>query len=605
MTTTTSSPTSTSASTPVDAPGPQTPSVIDPVLMAVLSSRLDTIVREMENTLLRAGRSAILALARDFSCAIVTADNRLLSSAEGLPVHVIGTEFITEAMTRLHPDLREGDAYLHNDPYDGNTHAADHTILVPVFVAGRHVFTVAAKAHQADAGNSRPTTFMPFVKDVYEEGSLIFTAVKAQSQGKDVDDVIRMCRSRIRVPEQWYGDYLAMVGSARTGERRLHELCERYGVDVVQRFVEEYFDYSERRMAHVISELPAGRFSGSGTHDGFSVVPDGIPINVTINIDSDQGVVDLDLRDNIDCIDLGLNESRTCSINNVMTGFLNSISPDVPHNAGSFRRVRVHLRENCVVGVPRFPHSCSVATTNVGERLVVTTQRVMADALEGYGQAEGACGIGPAFAVISGVQDEEAYINQVFMGSQGGPAGPEHDGWLTYGNAVTNGLMFRDSVEIDEQKFPMRVQEIRISTDSEGSGRRRGAPGSRVVYGPRSGEMEALYISDGAQFPPRGTRGGGSGRAASAAVIGTDGISRPMETIGAVVLSAGELLVHELSGGGGYGPAHLREPERVRHDVEEGYISVERAEEVYAVIVHRDPTGQVQLDLDATARRRA
>lgn len=72
--TTTSSPTSTSASTPVDAPGPQTPSVIDPVLMAVLSSRLDTIVREMENTLLRAGRSAILALARDFSCAIVTAD---------------------------------------------------------------------------------------------------------------------------------------------------------------------------------------------------------------------------------------------------------------------------------------------------------------------------------------------------------------------------------------------------------------------------------------------------------------------------------------------------------------------------------------------------
>ena len=60
------------------------------------------------------------------------------------------------------------------------------------------------------------------------------------------------------------------------------------------------------------------------------------------------------------------------------------------------------LRENCVVGIPRFPHSCSVATTNVGERLVVTTQKAIADALPGYGLAEGACGIGPGFAVVSG-----------------------------------------------------------------------------------------------------------------------------------------------------------------------------------------------------------
>ena len=136
-------------------------------------------------------------------------------------------------------------------------------------------------------------------------------------------------------------------------------------------------------------------------------------------------------------------------MNNVMTGLFNSINPDIPHNAGTFRRVRVKLRENCVVGIPRFPHSCSVATTNVGERLVVTTQRTIADAWPGYGLAEGACGIGPGFAVVSGAdrrRDGEPYVNQKFLGSQGGPAGPEIDGWITYGNAVTNGLMFRDSV---------------------------------------------------------------------------------------------------------------------------------------------------------------
>ena len=85
-----------------------------------------------------------------------------LASAEGLPVHVIGMEFLAEAMTDLHANLVEGDAFLHNDPYLGNTHPADHVILVPVFWEGRHVFTAAAKAHQADCGNAQPTTYMPY-----------------------------------------------------------------------------------------------------------------------------------------------------------------------------------------------------------------------------------------------------------------------------------------------------------------------------------------------------------------------------------------------------------------------------------------------------------
>ena len=130
----------------------------DPVTLAVIANRLDSIVREMENTLLRTGRSAVLNMARDFSCALITGDNRLLASAEGLPVHVIGMEFLAEAVTDLHSDLTEGDAFLHNDPYLGNTHPADHVILVPVFWEGRHVFTAAAKAHQADCGNAQPTT---------------------------------------------------------------------------------------------------------------------------------------------------------------------------------------------------------------------------------------------------------------------------------------------------------------------------------------------------------------------------------------------------------------------------------------------------------------
>ncbi len=504
-------------------------SSLDGVTLAVIGNRLDSIVREMENTLLRTGRSAVLNMARDFSCALITADNRLLASAEGLPVHVIGMEFVAEAMTDLHDDLAEGDAFLHNHPYLGNTHPADHVILVPVFAGGRHVFTAAAKAHQADCGNAQPTTYMPYARDVYEEGSLIFSAVRVQRANRDIDDVIRMCRRRIRVPDQWYGDYLAMLGAARIGEARLKEVCDKYGLDVLDRFVEEWFDYSERRIAHVISQMPKGTIVGHGMHDPFGPAPDGIPINVKISVDPEAGMIEADLTDNIDCLPAGVNESRTCAMNNCMTGIFNSIDPDIPHNAGTFRRVKVKLRENCVVGIPRFPHSCSVATTNVGERLVVTTQRTIADAWEGYGLAEGACGIGPGFAVVSGTdwrKDHDPYVNQKFLGSQGGPAGDEHDGWLTYGNAVTNGLMFRDSVEIDEQKYPIRIHEIRVRTDSEGAGRRRGAPGTRVTFGPKHDPMTGAYVTDGYHHPPRGTRGGGEAASSIAFTVPGRGRAR-------------------------------------------------------------------------------
>ena len=172
----------------------------DPILMAILANRLNAIVGEMTNTLLRTARSAVLAVVRDFSCSLVTADNRLLAPGEGVPVHIFGSSLQTASLLETHPNLKEGDAFLHNDVYMGNTHAADHMYMVPVFVDGEHMFTACAKAHQADCGNSIPSTYHAYAKDVYEEGALIFPCVKVQENYEDVEDIIRMCRRRIRVP---------------------------------------------------------------------------------------------------------------------------------------------------------------------------------------------------------------------------------------------------------------------------------------------------------------------------------------------------------------------------------------------------------------------
>src|SRR3984957_876783 len=190
---------------------------LDGAQLAILINRFEGIARKMTNTLYRTGRSGVLNRARDFSCCIVTGDCQLLATADSLPIHVlVGPDMMAKAMKEFHPGLKRGDAFLHNSPYHGNSHAADHTILVPVIDdSGVHRYTVLTKAHQADCGNSLPTTYMGTARDVYQEGALIFPAVRVQAGYKDNLDIINMCRMRIRVPAQWRGDYLAMIGAAR------------------------------------------------------------------------------------------------------------------------------------------------------------------------------------------------------------------------------------------------------------------------------------------------------------------------------------------------------------------------------------------------------
>lgn len=583
---------------------------LDPVLTAVLANRFDGIVREMSNTLLRAARSAVINSARDFSCAICTADNQLLSSAEGLPVHIFGSHLQTRAMCELHPNLAEGDCFLHNDVYRGNTHAADHMFLAPVFVDGEHMFTACAKAHQADIGNSIPSCYHPGARDIYNEGALVFPCVRVQRDYQMVDDIVRMCRARIRVPDQWYGDFLAGIGSARIGERRIKELVAKYGKETIKTFVAQWFDYSERRMVQAIRKLPKGRLTNEGAHDPLEpMLPDGIPIKVALEVDPEAAMIDVDLRDNIDCVDCGLNESEACTINNVVTGVFNCLDSDVPHNSGSFRRIRLHLRENCVVGVPRFPHSCSVATTNVGDRLVNITQAAFAKIGDGWGLAEGGSSMGVGFAVLSGVdfrQGGKAYINQLVIANNGGPGGPKADGWVTYGIPVVAGVMYRDSVEIDELKHPIEFRKLRLLPGVGGAGRFRGAPGAEYVYGPRRDPMTVAILGDGMVHPPKGARGGHDGIRAEFYKVGGNGDETKLGNGVQIELQPGEAVRGVDNSGGGYGDPLTRDPARVLHDVRERWETAERARDIYGVILAgRAEDESLAVDAAATERRRS
>ncbi len=596
------------AETSSDNTGATGPAGLDPITLAVLNKRFEAVTTKMANTLLRTGRSGVLNLARDFSTSVVTRDCELLTGAESLPIHHLsGADLMARAMMELHPELKRGDAFLHNSPYHGCSHPADHTILVPVIdQQGTHHFTVWVKAHQADCGNSLPTTYMGHARDVYEEGALIFPAVQVQQDYADIDDIIRMCEMRIRVPEQWRGDFLAMVGAARIGEREILGMAAEIGWETLHAFSREWFDYSEKTMIAAIGKIPSGRSTARSTHDPVTgTPPDGIPIKVAVAVDSDEAMIEVDLRDNPDAMPCGLNLSEGCARTAAMIGIFNSIDDPVPTNAGSFRRIRVLIRDGSVAGGGKHPTSMSVATTNLADRVTSPVQRAFAKIKDGLGLAEAGPIFPASMAVISGQDSRHGnsrYVNQIFLMFTGGAAAAKNDSWITILHAGNPGMSFIDSVELDELHFPMLVRGRYLVADTEGAGRSTGAPAGFCEYGPiGENEIEVVYVADGAINNAKGIWGGHDGEKCRNYHRTVDGELHELPPMCDLILKPGETVVSYSAGGAGYGPPRERSVDQVRHDVTEGWISREKAAEVYRVAI----TEAGEIDDPATERFRS
>ncbi|MBM3518454.1 MAG: hydantoinase B/oxoprolinase family protein, partial [Alphaproteobacteria bacterium] len=262
------------------------------------------------------------------------------------------------------------------------------------------------------------------------------------------------------------------------------------------------------------------------------------------------------------------------------------------------------LREGCVVGIPRHPTSCSVATTNVADRVSNPVQCALAEFGDGFGLAECGAIIPPAMGVISGHDPRTGrpFVNQIFVALTGGAGAPGQDAWQTICHVGNAGMCMWDNVEIDELHHPMFVHSRRVVPDTEGAGRFRGASSVLAEYGPITGcTMEVGYVSDGTINFAKGARGGGPGGPAQQYRRTANGDITPLAACAQVVLKDGESIISHTAGGGGYGRPFERDPERVRRDVVEGWISRERAAEVYGVVL--DSEGAI--DGAATGVRRA
>lgn len=604
---------------------------VDPYLMIILPRMFEAISREMSFTLMRSGRSGVLNTARDFSSAIVTGDGRLFMIEEGLPSHVGTIHLSVEETLRLFDDLAPGDCIFNNCPYTGNDHHADITIMVPVFYDDEIVFWAVNRAHQADIGAPIPTTYPFMATTIYEEG-IHFPCVRVQREYRDIKDIIRICTMKIRLPEQWYGDYLAQVGAARIGERRIIDLCERYGIDTLKGFTEEWLDYSEKLMIEEIKKMPKTIIENETTHDPpimfpngpYSIpattpaVANGIPLKVKIQIDPDEAYITVDFRDNIENQPFGFNLCHATTLTGAYTGIFNNLSPNLPHNGGTLRRIKVLIDEGKIIGIPRYPASTACSTTNIFDRTVIMVSSAFAKLGSPWGMAEGNPGMPISSAVVSGYDwrrpghpGEVNYVNQLIIagGSAGGPGVHGHDGWVSYGIPGTGGVLYMDSIELDELRFPIIFKEFGIVTDSGGAGKYDGAPSGDLIFGPRKDQMLIAYLCDGVNFPAKGVRGGGPGHPMVPSKVKIFKSGKIKESalpgMGIETLKRGEYIKSIIGGGGGYGDPLERDPELVRIRVRDEWVSPQKARETYGVVLKNvENSDKIEVDYEASKKLR-
>jgi N-methylhydantoinase B len=577
------------------ARSPQSGADFDPILLAVLSSRIESIIREMTNTVMKASRSSVIKNARDMSCGILTYDNRLVCVEEALPIHITALELTTKPIVELFDDIKEGDAYLNNSPFYGGTHHADLTLCVPVFFEGEALFWTLARSHHADIGAPIPTTYLPYAKTIYEEG-MHFPCVRSQENFKDKADIIRMGLQKIRVSNIWYGDYRAQVGACRTGERRLKDLVAQYGLATVKAFIEAWMDYGERRAIAAIRKLPRGSYTYEVRHDPVpGVCEEGIPIKATVTVDPEAGMITVDARDNPDCVPGGLNMSEACAIAACRIGVFYNIDASMPHNHGSASRIKPLLRDGCVVGRPQHPIGTSCATSNCMERLANAVQCCFAQMGAPHGMAEGGGNFSAALGVVSGTDTRHGepvpYITQLMMALSGGPGSPGHDGWLTYESTAGNGVMVSDSIEVDEAMYPILFEERRIAVDTLGPGQWCGAPATGGSYRSLTGDIVVYYCGDGGTFPAKGVLGGGPGATCGSWKRHADQRLERLPDFHMETFSQNSSVVYRSCAGGGYGAPVERDPERVALDVNRRWLTSQKAAEIFGVALMASANG--------------
>ncbi len=550
---------------------------VDPIQFEVIRNALLEATEEMAIALRRSAYSTNIKTRADFSCAFFDRQLQTVAQSFAQPAHLGSLVQLVPKVVRHYgaENLEPGDAILANDPYLGGVHLNDITLISPVYWNDEPFGYVASLAHHVDVGGGAPASVGAF-REVYQEG-VIIPPVKLVRHGEIVSDIFRLVLAQIRSKRETAGDFRAQIASNNTGVRRVKNLVERMGPEVVDFYMKELIAYTERRTLAEVSKLPRGVFTAEGyvDNDGFTDDPVRLAAKVTID---DEGVL-FDLT--------GSDAQRRAPVNSTYAQTFAGcayvykclIDPDVPVNSGFYRSLRMVAPEGTVVHCK--PPAPVVGGWETSMRLVEVMLKALAPGLPDRipaGTKGMICHVG--FGGNDPERNEYYCFLETVAGGYGGRA--SRDG----PDAVQPHFQNTENAPIEETEinYPVRILRYELVEDSEGGGRYRGGLGLRRDYLFSDHEASFTILADRDRWGPGGLFGGLSGRKATY-LLESEGETVELGSKVTVELKPGDVVSYRTCGGGGYGPPEERDPELVLQDVREGKVSPDRAREIYCVAI--------------------
>ena len=258
----------------------------DPITVEVIANALRSLVHEMDAAIERTSMSIIIREQHDFGMSLVDVRG----------YEVAGTVFAGQTLAEYAAAhvVDRGDVLMFNDPYISGgeiSHLGDTMVGVPIFGEQGIIAWGIAWGHHMDIGADAPAAMPPQAIEVYQEGIQI-PPVKLYAKGVLNEGVLEIVARNSRTPDMMVGDTLALVAAGKIAEKRLGELCAKFGEDVVLETFRIMFARTRETMIQLIRLLPEGRFEFEDWLDGDGVVDRPLRIHASLERQGDRVVLD-------------------------------------------------------------------------------------------------------------------------------------------------------------------------------------------------------------------------------------------------------------------------------------------------------------------------
>ncbi|MCY4289822.1 MAG: hydantoinase B/oxoprolinase family protein [Aestuariivita sp.] len=506
----------------------------DPVLLEVFNNLFMSIADQMGATLANTAYSVNIKERLDFSCALFDAKGDLVANAPHVPVHLGSmSETVRQILSQNRGNIKPGDVFAINDPYNGGTHLPDVTVITPIFdEAGQDIIcTVASRGHHADIGGKTPGSAPPDSRTIFEEGVVLNNVLlveNAQIRNQHMRALLGSGDYPCRNIAQNMADLSAQVAANETGVHQIRAIIRQYGLETIQAYMSHVQDNAEASVRSVIDVLKDCSF----------VYPldGGSQIKVAISIDRESRCATIDF--------LGTSAQSTTNYNAplaicraaVLYVFRTLVGKDIPMNEGCLRPLVLKVPEGCMIN-PRPPAAVVAGNTEISQAI--------SDTLFGaLGVVAGSQGTMNNFVYGNGsIQNYETICG-------GTGAGDGFDGASAVHSHMTNTRM--TDPEVLETRFPVLLEEFSIRRGSGGRGRFDG--GSGAVRRLRFLEpMMVTVLSSHREVPPFGVRGGAPGAVGMNYLERRDGSREQLAGNDVVLVDSGDVFVMKTPGGGGFG----------------------------------------------------